>query len=223
MLRVDLHTHTRFSPDCATPPRRLVERCLRVGLNCVAVTDHGTIRGALEVARIAPFRVIIGEEVPTRDGDIIGLFLQEEVPPGLPVGEAARRIREQGGLVSIPHPFDRLRRSVITPQGLAEVLPLAHMVEVFNARNTFPGDDRRALALARERGLPGVAVSDAHHPLELGHTFTEMPDFDGTPQGFLQALAGARLVCRRSSPLVHLITVSNRLLKRLRRTLTPGG
>lgn len=223
-LRVDLHIHTRHSPDSATSPDRLVARCLEVGLTCIAVTDHNTLKGALETARIAPFRVILGEEVKTAEGDLIGLFLREEVPPGLPPVETARRIKAQGGLVMLPHPYDRLRRSVLTPRALREVLPFADIVEVFNARNVFQADNRRARALAAEQGLLMAAVSDAHHPLELGRTYMEMPEFDGTPQGFLAALARARLVCRPSSPLVHLLTTGTRALTRLRRLgLLPGG
>jgi len=222
-LRVDLHIHTHHSPDASTSPDRLVARCLQVGLNCIAVTDHNTLRGARETARIAPFRVILGEEVKTAEGDLVGLFLKEEIPPGLPPAETARRIKAQGGLVMLPHPYDRLRRSVLTPRALREVLPYADIVEVFNARNVFQADNRRAEALARQAGLLRSAVSDAHHPLELGRTYMEMPDFDGTPQGFLSALARARLVCRPSSPLVHLISTGNKALNRLRRLGRPSG
>lgn len=223
MLRADLHVHTRFSPDSGTSPQRLVERCLRVGLSCIAVTDHNTIRGALEVARLAPFPVIVGEEVKTADGDLIGLFLREEVPRGLSAVQTARRIHEQGGLVSVPHPYDTVRRSVLTPEGLEAVLPDADMVEGFNARNTFASANRRAREAAARHGTPTVAVSDAHHPLELGRTYTEMPDFDGTAEGFRRALAGARLVGRPASPLVHLVSTYHKIAGRVGRLSRGGG
>ena len=214
-VRVDLHVHTRYSPDSTTSPVRLVKRCLDVGLSCIAVTDHHTIRGALAVARIAPFRVIIGAEVKSSDGDMVGLFLREEVPRGRSAVETAERIHGQGGLVSLPHPYDAVRRSVLTPQALAEVLPHADLVEGFNARNTFASANRRARETAREYGLPTIAVSDAHHPIELGGTYVELPDFDGTAAGFLRALAEARLVGRPASPLVHLVSTYAKLYKRV--------
>ena len=219
MLRADLHVHTGYSPDSEMSPERLVVRCLRTGLNCLAVTDHDSIEGALAVRELAPFRVIIGEEVCSADGEITGLFLSERVPPGLPAKETALRIKEQGGLVSIPHPFDRFRSRVITADGLRELLPLADIVEVFNSRNSLDEDNRKARQLADEYGLLGSAVSDAHTALEVGRTYVDLPDFDGTPEGFLAALAKGRIVANKTSPLVHVLTT---LTKAKRRVLGGG-
>ena len=215
MLKVDLHVHTDYSPDSGTPPERLVARCSKVGLDCVAVTDHNTIEGALAVQRIAPFMVIVGEEVRSSGGEITGLFLTEEVPRDLPPVETAMRIKGQGGLVSIPHPFDRFRREVIRSGALKEVLPYADIIEVFNARNNLDADNRKAQELARERGLLASAVSDAHTAFELGRTYVEMPEFDGSPEDFKRALAQGTIVGRRSSPLVHAITTFTKVRKRL--------
>ncbi|MBI4199825.1 MAG: PHP domain-containing protein [Chloroflexi bacterium] len=217
MLRADVHVHTCFSPDSSTSLERLAARCLRVGLGCVAITDHNTIRGALEMQQRAPFLVIVGEEVKSAQGEIIGLFLKEEVPRGLPARETVERIREQGGLVSIPHPFDALRRSVIAPVALEQVLPLADIVEAFNARNIFAGANRRAAELAQRHGLAASAVSDAHTLGELGRTYVEMSEFDGTPAGFLASLRRGALVTRASSPLVHLFSTYNKVLRRFSR------
>ena len=217
MLKADLHIHTGFSHDCATSPEKLVARCLRRGLNCIAITDHNTIQGALAVKEIAQFTVIVGEEVKTTGGELTGLFLTEEIPAGLSPVETARRIKDQGGLVSIPHPFDRFRSSVILPQALEEVLPLADIIEVFNARNTFDQADRQALEMAHTHGLAGSAVSDAHTLLELGRTYVSMAEFDDTTQGFLASLRQGSLVSHRSSPLVHLATTYHKLKGRLLR------
>ena len=215
MLRAELHVHTRFSPDCTTPPDKLVERCQKVGVNCVAITDHNTIQGALAVQEIAPFLVIIGEEVKSAAGEITGLFLSEEVPAGLSPMETVERIKAQGGLISIPHPFDRMRRSVIIAPALEEVLPHADIIEAFNARNTFATANSRAKALAQERGLLMSAVSDAHTLLELGRTYVEMPEFDGTPEGFKESLQQGKLVTRRITPLIHFATTFTKLRQRL--------
>ena len=217
MLRVDLHMHTQFSPDSLVSPERLVARCQKVGLSCIAVTDHNTTEGARVVKDIAPFLVIVGEEVRTSEGEVTGLFLTETIPEGLSIGETARRIKDQGGLVSIPHPFDRFRGEVISRRGLDEVVQYADIVEVFNARNNLSADDRKALDFAREHGLLTSGVSDAHTTMELGRTYVEMPDFDGTPEGFKLALAQGKIVGRRTSPLIHVVTSLTKIRTRLSR------
>ncbi|MBM3948210.1 MAG: PHP domain-containing protein [SAR202 cluster bacterium] len=215
MIRADFHIHTRYSPDSDMPLKTLVARCLKAGLGCIAVTDHNTIEGALETARIAPFTVIIGEEVKSSGGEIIGLFLKERIAKNLTPLETVQAIKAQGGLVSIPHPFDGFRRNVITSAALAEVLPHTDIIEGFNARNTFQSANRRAQELARQRGIPVSAVTDSHTPHEVGRTYTEMREFDGTPAGFLRALADARLEARPVTPFIHLLTRYTKVRKRL--------
>jgi len=209
--------HTHFSPDSEVTPERLVARCIEVGLDCVAVTDHNTIEGALAVRAIAPFTVIIAEEVGSSEGEITGLFLTESIPRGLSPLETVRRIKEQGGLVSLPHPFDRFRQEVISRDALEQVVPYADIVEAFNSRNNLGADDRRAEELAREHGLLTSGVSDAHTTMELGRTYVEMPEFDGTPEDFKRALAQGRIVGRRMSPLIHVATTFTKLKKRVLR------
>jgi predicted metal-dependent phosphoesterase TrpH len=207
-LRIDLHTHTYYSPDAITSPQRLVEGCRRKGITCVAVTDHNTIRGALAVRETAgsgsELRVIVGAEIRSREGEIIGLFLSEEVPPGLSAVETIERIRGQGGLVSLPHPADRFRGGV-GAERFAELAPLADIAEVMNARTTMARDNDAAARLAAEHGLAAVAVSDAHSPGEIGRAYVEAPDF-ATPQELLEALRWGTLVGRPSSPLIHLVS-----------------
>ncbi len=195
-------------------PERLVERCVKVGLSCIAVTDHDTIEGSLAARRIAPFTVIIAEEVGSSEGEITGLFLQETIPGGLSALETVRRIKEQGGIVSIPHPFDRFRRHVINRDALEEIIPHADIVEAFNSRNNLAAADRKAAELAREHGKLTSGVSDAHTAIELGRTYVEMPEFDGTPGDFIRALRQGKIVGRRMSPLIHVATTLTRLKKR---------
>lgn len=219
MLKVDLHIHTRYSPDSSMSAKSLVARCLKVGLDCIAVTDHNTIKGAEAVASIAPFRVIIGSEIKSADGEIVGLFLKEDVPPNLSALETVKLIKEQGGLVSLPHPFDRYRRHVITAKGLEEALPYADMIEGLNARNIALEDNRKAFAVALERGLPAVGVTDSHSIIEIGRAYTIMPDFDGTSKGFKEALAQAKIGGRPSHPLVHGISMYNKIKRRFLKTM----
>ena len=214
MLKADLHTHTHYSRDCIITPERCVSRCLKLGINCLAVTEHNNIEGALAVQRIAPFKVIIAEEVKTADGELTGLFLKEPVPPGLTPEETIERVKAQGGLVSLPHPFDRIRREPLRAQARERILSHLDVIEVFNSRTTFRSDNEKARRLAEELGLPMGAGSDAHSPWELGTTYVEMPDFEG-PQEFLEALRQGRIVGRPANPLVHVISTVGKLRWRL--------
>ena len=216
-LRIDLHSHTYYSPDAITSPERYVEACRRKGITCAAVTDHNTIQGALAVreiaSSIADLRVIVGAEIRSRDGEIIGLFLSEEVPSGLSAVETIERIRAQGGLISLPHPTDRFRGGV-GAERFAELAPLVDIAEVMNARTTMARDNDAAARLAAEHGLAAVAVSDAHSPGEIGRAYVEAPPF-ATPQELLEALRWGTIVGRPSSPLIHLVSRYAALRRRL--------
>ena len=190
MARADFHTHTRFSPDGLTRPEQFVQRCVARGMDIVAVTDHGTVDGARAVAALAPFAVIIGQEVRTRDGELLGLYLEESIPKGLSGVEAAQRIHAQGGLVVAPHPFARLRPA-LRARGLRTLAGLVDAIEGYNGRMLWPGLDRQARHHAAEQDLPCTLGSDAHTPPELGRSYVELPDFDG-PAELLQALRQAR-------------------------------
>ena len=214
MLKADLHTHTHYSRDSIISPERYVRRCLKLGINCVAVTEHNSIDGALAVQRIAPFKVIVAEEIKTTDGELTGLFLKEPVPPNLSPEETIERVKAQGGLVSLPHPFDRIRREPLRQRARERILPRLDVIEVFNSRTTFRSDNERARRLAEELGLPMGAGSDAHSPWELGTTYVEMPDFEG-PDEFLEALRRGRIVGRPANPLVHVISTLAKVRTRL--------
>ena len=214
-LKGDFHMHTAFSGDCDTPPKAMVKRCRELGLNCIAVTDHNSVRGALEMRELADFTVIVGEEVKSSQGDIIGLFLEEEVPRGLSPIETVRRIKGQDGLVLVPHPCDRIRRGPLAPTALREILPYVDLMEVFNARTILGRDLEKCRRLAAETSVIPAAVSDAHTPGELGSAYMELDGFDGSPQSFKDAIEAGKIVGHRSTPLVHLVTAYVKLKKRL--------
>ncbi|HUV53340.1 MAG TPA: PHP domain-containing protein, partial [Dehalococcoidia bacterium] len=135
MLKADLHVHTRYSPDSISSPEKIVQRCIDSGINCLAITDHNSIAGALETKRIAPFKVIVGEEILTNSGEIIGYFLTEEIPPHLSPEDTVKRIKDQGGLVCIPHPCDSLRpQSKLQRRALERIMPQVDLIEVYNSR-----------------------------------------------------------------------------------------
>ena len=158
------------------------------GLTGIAVTDHNTLRGALELAARAPFPVIVAEEIRTQEGEIIGYFLTEEIPAMLPLDETIERIRAQGGVVSAPHPLDTVRRSsALGREALLRVIDRVDLIEGYNARCFRKADNLAAQALAREYGKPLTAGSDAHASFEIGRAWVEMPPFQ-TPQQFVESL-----------------------------------
>ena len=192
-VRVDCHLHTVASGDAVLTLEQLAGRAGEAGLDVVCITDHNVTSAAVTAAeRDLGVRVIVGEEIRTPDGDVIGLFLTERIPYVLPLPEVVGRIRTQGGLVYAPHPFDQVRSS------LGRVLPglcadgAVDIIEVFNAKIDTIEPNDRAAALATAYALPGGAGSDAHDALGVGAAYLEMPDFDG-PAGFLAALAHARI------------------------------
>ncbi|HSP54577.1 MAG TPA: PHP domain-containing protein [Dehalococcoidia bacterium] len=205
LIRADLHNHTYFSPDSILSPEEVVERVRRAGLNCIAITDHNTVRGGLAVREIADgFQVIVGEEVRTADGEILGLFLTEDVPRGLPARETVALIKAQGGIVGVPHPFDHLR-SALNEAELEALIAVIDFIEALNSRIVFPVHNKLALEFARRHDKPVSAASDAHSPREVGRSYVEMPPFTG-PGDFLESLRAGRLVGRLSSPLIHMIS-----------------
>jgi predicted metal-dependent phosphoesterase TrpH len=218
-----MHTHSGYSPDSRTSLPAQARRAREAGLDVLCATDHDTVDGALRLRELADgFRVIVGEEVSSADGEIIGLFLERTVPRGLSGEETIARIREQGGIVSIPHPFSRNRRHRIRRAALERLWPLVDCIEVFNAREAFTGDNQRAAAFALEHGLPGAAGSDAHRPGELGRAFVEVDDFAG-PAAFVASLRSAVVHGRLAGYGVHVLTRYDRLRKWLGERGAPGA
>jgi predicted metal-dependent phosphoesterase TrpH len=193
---------------------KIVERCLQLGINCVAVADHDTIAGALKLKEIAPFRVIIAEEISTPAGEIMGLFLGEKIPQGFSLQETISRIRSQGGLVAIPHPFGRVLPWNANALTSAEVLSQVDIIETFNSRTPFSSSIARAETLAKDQGKVASAGSDAHTLGEIGHAYVEMPEFDG-PADFLNSLAQGRIFGQKSSYLVHFASTWAKIRKRI--------
>jgi hypothetical protein len=215
LLKADFHIHTSYSADCHMSLEQIIARCSEVGINCIAVTDHGTIEGALKMQQMAPFKVIIGEEILTSWGEIIGLFLKETIPSRLPAPEAISRVKAQGGLVGIPHPFDRFRFAM-KRESLEKIREHIDFIEVFNSRAALLSNPAEAKLFACQHRILVTAGSDAHTLGEVGNAYVEMPDFDGRQQ-FLAALAAGKIVGRKSSPWVHLSSTWARLKQRFLR------
>jgi predicted metal-dependent phosphoesterase TrpH len=214
LIRTDLHSHTHFSKDGLTTPEDFVRRNVAAGIDCVAVSDHNNIEGAREVERLASFRTIVSEEIRSTEGEIIGYFLNEPIPRDLTPEETVRAIKDQRGLIGVPHPFDRARSSPLTTAALLRILPDVQILEVFNARNMLETDNRRAEAFAARHGLIRSAGTDAHWGPEVGGTYVEMPNFVDRDD-FLAALRAGRIHGHAASPLVHLMSTFAKLRWRL--------
>jgi predicted metal-dependent phosphoesterase TrpH len=205
-VKVDMHTHSEYSPDSRTPLRAQAAAIKAAGLHVVCATDHNTIEGALRLRELADgFRVIVGEEVSTRDGEVIGLFLETPVPRDLSVEDTIARIHDQGGLVSVPHPFSRNRRFHLRRAALERVWRDVDCIEVFNAREAFTGDNVRAAAFAEDKGLPGAAGSDAHRASEIGRAWVEVEDFAGRDD-FIGMLREGSVIGKLTGNYIHLVT-----------------
>lgn len=188
MPRVDCHVHSAFSGDARIALEE-IEVALDEGVvDIVCLTDHNSVRGGLALAERRPGQVIVGSEVKTWAGEIIGLFLHEHVPRKSAPAEVCEAIKAQGGLVYVPHPFCPLHSGLkldvlddLVGRGLVDV------IEVFNAKASLDSANAEAAGYAEQHGLAAGAGSDAHYPEFLGRAFVEVPDFEG-PAGFLEAL-----------------------------------
>ncbi|MGA0862619.1 MAG: PHP-associated domain-containing protein [Ilumatobacteraceae bacterium] len=195
-VRVDMHSHTMFSGDSTTTLDEICEAVADAGIDVLCVTDHNAIEGAKRLGRAleGTCRVIIGEEVRTHTGEIIGLFLSEKVSFGANALDTARQIRDQGGIVYVPHPFDPMRRN-ITETSLVDLVDagLVDAIEAHNSKTSLASLNTRAREFGIDHGLALGSGSDAHVPLALGSAYVEMPDFDG-PTEFLERLRDGRVV-----------------------------
>jgi hypothetical protein len=202
LIDVDLHMHTSHSHDCATEPEALVDHCIAQGLGAIAITDHNEISGALEAAALGkPISIIVGEEVKTSQGEVIGLFLTERIPPRLSMAETIDEIQRQGGLVLMPHPFDRMHTIPDTATLLRE-LDRIDIFEVYNSRLLFESFNDDALRFATKYNLVQSAGSDAHVLQGIGTAINRIPAFDG-PEEFLLAMRQNEIL-RRPKSLLYL-------------------
>jgi len=221
---VDLHCHTSASFDSLATPAAVVRAAAGRGLTHLAITDHDRIDGALEAKAVAStdapgLEVLVGQEIRTAAGDLIGLFLNEPIPPGLAPAEAIAAVRAQGGLVGIAHPFDRFRGSVGRGDSAAleTVAAFVDWIEGWNARLMIGDGNVRAAELAARLEIPAVAVSDAHTTMEVGIAATILHGDPRTAVGMRWALAGdIELVTGRASAYVRLIAPAAKLVQRAR-------
>ena len=216
---IDLHCHTSASFDSLASPGAVMRAASSRGLTHLAITDHDRIDGALRARDAAPegLTVIVGEEVKTADGDLIAVFIEKPVPPGLPALETIAVIREQGGLVGVPHPFDRRRGyGRRSGAGLAEIAEAVDWVEIYNARVIDASANERAALFARQHALPGLCASDSHTVFEVGVSYNAVRGNPSTAAGLLAALATAGIHPYRASYYVRAWTPLAKLVQSMR-------
>jgi predicted metal-dependent phosphoesterase TrpH len=199
VIRVDLHVHSSASFDSKSEPELIADRTERLGLDPLFLTDHDTTLAAVSLQVASQRRVVVGEEITTTDGELIGLFLKQRIAPGLTARQTALEIKDQAGLVYLEHPYDQFRRH-LSEEAIEDLADLIDIVEVFNARSD-EKTNRRAEELRQILDAAPGAGSDAHTLKELGSVYIEMDNFEGA-QDFLAKLRGARIVKRRHKLLL---------------------
>ncbi len=217
-IKADFHSHSHYSRDSVINPRVYIDTCVRKGIECIAVTDHNEIEGAFVIQKLAAkegkLKVLIGEEVKTSEGEIIGLFLKEWVQRDMSPEDTVRAIHDQGGLAIIPHPYDIFRRSVLTDDAIERVKLSVDAIEGFNCRNIMAKHDLKAQELADSVHKPRTLGTDSHSSWELGGAALELDAFE-TPEELLQSLRGGKIVGHRSLPMVHWISTYAKIRWRL--------
>src|SRR3990167_2091046 len=207
MLRVELHCHTSLSACSGQTLDQIMDTCQKKNINVIAITDHDETRNAFELQKRARknLQVIIGEEISTQSGEVIGYFLKKTIPSGLTLTETYTAIKEQGGLIAIPHPTDKLRKKVIDSKNMLRSIDAVDIIEIFNSRNMLWWNNWQAKKLALHHHKTVSVGSDAHFQQEIGRSLMLMERWSN-PQEFLQNLRKANLITKHSSPAMHWLT-----------------
>lgn len=201
-LRVEFHCHTIYSKDSLVSAEKLFDVCQVKGIDRIVITDHNTIAGAVRAQQIDPQLFIVGEEIKTEKGELLAVFLKEEVPPGLSPQETIKRLRDQDAFISVSHPFDQMRSGHWQVADLLEITPLVDAIEVFNARCMSADFNRQAEKFAEKHGLSGTVGSDAHSTFEIGRAAMLLPEFKDA-KSLREVISQAKFETRLSSPFVH--------------------
>lgn len=213
--QVELHCHTERSKDSLVKPEQIIRICGERGIDKIAITDHNTADGAIAMHKQLPDLVIVGEEIMTTYGEILGYFMQETIPAGLSPEETIRRLRDQGAAISVSHPFDRFRKGAWQEADLLRIIDKVDAIEIFNARCLLPQDNAKAVAFAKQHHVLGTAGSDAHTRYEYGRGMVRVEPFEDAAS-FLNVLRHAEYITRLSPFYVHFGSTYAKRLKKWR-------
>jgi predicted metal-dependent phosphoesterase TrpH len=195
-MKIEMHCHTICSSDGFITKEELQRQCLKKGVNCICITDHNTMQGVADFSGLKGIHIVAGEEIMTQQGEIIGLFLVQQISPFLSLKQTVQQIKKQGGLVYLPHPFDEFRNSAVKRKDAEKIKTSIDLMEIFNSRTINSKYNEFARKFASDNGIPAVVGSDAHHIFELANSYLEMEDFNG-PTDFLHKIKDARLFVKK--------------------------
>lgn len=212
MLRADFHSHTIYSYDCNSTIPSIIKRCKKMNVNCVASTDHNEIEGAYELKKHAPFKVIIGEEIESMGGELIGLFLKEKIEAGMSFKDTIKAIKEQKGLVYLPHPVSGVRKSKLDPEEIEENIDDIDIIEIYNSRTMFAQDEAWVKDLIRKYDKATAGGSDAHSPWEFGNFIMELPEFN-TAEELLESLKKSNIIQFKTTTFIYRALLNHRVRK----------
>lgn len=210
-IKTEMHCHTHFSGDGFITPLQLERRCRKRNIDCICLTDHNTMQGVWEFSDKVNIRIIAGQEISTGQGDLTGLFLKDEVESGLGLQRTIEAIRTQKGVVYLPHPFDKFRKSSVKSADAERISENIDVIEIFNSRTFDAECNTMALEFARANDIVIAVGSDAHHQFEIGNAYMLMDDFDG-PESFLASVKKATYVTRKCSFGLRLYIKALKLL-----------
>jgi predicted metal-dependent phosphoesterase TrpH len=220
--KVELHSHTEYSKDCLIQLEDVIRTCQGRGIDKIAITDHNTVEGALKLAQMAPDLIIVGEEIMTTQGEILAYFLTETVPAGLTPTETIKRLRDQGAVISVSHPYDRLRKGAWEEPELLKIIEQVDALEVFNSRCMFAEDNAKARSLAATHGKLATVGSDGHIAYEYGYATLQMQPFEGAGS-FYESLKTAQQDTSLSPKWVHLFSTIAKWTRKLHLSKMPGN
>ena len=203
MLKIEMHCHTKYSHDGFITESNLIKYCRKKNIDCVCITDHNTFQGVLKLAEQTHIRIIPGEEIKTQSGEITGLFLKEEIPAGLTLEQTVQRIKEQEGLVYLPHPFDKFRDSAVKIKDIEKIRDKIDIIEIFNSRTFNTTYNAMALEFAKRNNIVVAVGSDAHHQFELANSYMQIDDFDDM-ESFLGSLKKATYIVKKCPFILRL-------------------
>ncbi len=206
MIKLEMHLHSDYSVDSRLSFERIVSGCKKKNIDIVCITDHNTLNGALEFRKTVDFPVVLAEEIKTKQGEITGYFISENITPGMSIMETIREIKAQGGIVCVPHPFDTYRKSRLEEGVIDEIIEHVDLIETFNSRNLSKKADIKAVEYCQKHGKIPIVGSDAHSVGEVGMSHMILQGGFNGPKEFLEQLKKARCVTNRSLAHVHLIT-----------------
>jgi predicted metal-dependent phosphoesterase TrpH len=205
MVKAEFHCHTSYGKDSLIKIQDLVITCDNKGIQKLVVTDHNMISGALQAQKLDPHRFIIGEEIMTQQGELLGMFIKEKIPAGLSPLKTIEILRSQGAFISVSHPFDALRKGHWETNDLLNIVPYIDAIEVFNSRCLLPQYNMHAKSFAQRNKLLGTVGSDAHSIVEVGKSTLTLPDFDDVAS-LKHALTLAEAHVHLSGPWVHFLS-----------------